>query len=76
MSDLYFNTPARRKFLRTEATELGHCDEAFRRIALAHCAIAFMLKHNGRVSQVLRAQDIAERAAAPGRRIFLQQHPD
>jgi DNA mismatch repair protein MutL len=64
VSDLYFNTPARRKFLRTEATELGHCDEAFRRIALAHPRIAFMLKHNGRVSQVLRAQDTAERAGA------------
>jgi DNA mismatch repair protein MutL len=64
VSDLYFNTPARRKFLRTEATELGHCDEVFRRIALAHPRIAFMLKHNGRVSRVLRAQDPAERAAA------------
>jgi DNA mismatch repair protein MutL len=64
VSDLYFNTPARRKFLRTEATELGHCDEAFRRIALAHPRIAFMLKHSGRVSQVLRAQDTAERAGA------------
>jgi DNA mismatch repair protein MutL len=64
VSGLYFNTPARRKFMRTEATEFGHCDEAFRRIALAHPRIAFMLKHNGRVSQVLRAQDPAERAAA------------
>jgi DNA mismatch repair protein MutL len=64
VSDLYFNTPARRKFLRTDATEFGHCDEAFRRIALAQPRIAFMLKHNGRVSHVLRSQDIAERAAA------------
>jgi DNA mismatch repair protein MutL len=64
VSDLYFNTPARRKFMRTEATEFGHCDEAFRRIALAHPRIAFMLKHNGRVSHVLRAQDPAERAGA------------
>jgi len=64
VSDLYFNTPARRKFLRTEQTEFGHCDEVFRRIALARSGIAFMLKHNGRVSHVVRAQPGAERAAA------------
>jgi len=64
VSDLYFNTPARRKFLRTEQSEFGHCDEVFRRIALARSGIAFMLKHNGRVSHVVRAQPGAERAAA------------
>jgi DNA mismatch repair protein MutL len=64
VSDLYFNTPARRKFLRTEQTEFGHCDEVFRRIALARSGIAFMLKHNGRVSHVVRAQPGPERAAA------------
>ena len=63
VADLYFNTPARRKFLRTEATEFGHCDEAFRRVALARCDVAFTLKHNGRVSRHLRAQALAERAA-------------
>ena len=64
VADLYFNTPARRKFLRTEATEFGHCDEAFRRIALARCGIAFTLKHNGRVSRHLRAQSVEERVGA------------
>ena len=64
VSDLYFNTPARRKFLRTDATEFGHCDEVFRRIALAQPRVAFMLKHNGRVSHVLRSQDVAERTDA------------
>ena len=49
MQELYFNTPARRKFLRTEATEWGHCDEAFRRIALAHPDVGFTLQHNERV---------------------------
>ncbi|HEY7240464.1 MAG TPA: DNA mismatch repair endonuclease MutL [Burkholderiales bacterium] len=63
VADLYFNTPARRKFLRTEATELAHCDEAFRRVALARCDVAFTLKHNGRVSRHARAQSLAERAA-------------
>ncbi len=49
IEELFFNTPARRKFLRTEATEWGHCEEAFRRVALAHPATAFTLQHNGRV---------------------------
>jgi len=63
VGELYFNTPARRKFLRTEATEFGHCDEAFRRVALGRCDVAFTLKHNGRVSRHLRAQTLAERSA-------------
>jgi DNA mismatch repair protein MutL len=64
VADLYFNTPARRKFLRTEATEFGHCDEMFRRVALARCGTALTLKHNGRVSRHLRVQTLRERAAA------------
>ena len=55
VEELFFNTPARRKFLRTDATEWGHCDEAFRRIALAHPVTAFTLQHNGRVTQRLTA---------------------
>jgi DNA mismatch repair protein MutL len=46
--DLYFNTPARRKFLRTEATEYSHCEEAFKRIALSASEVAMTLAHNGR----------------------------
>jgi DNA mismatch repair protein MutL len=64
VGDLYFNTPARRKFLRTESTELGHCDEVFRRIALARPQVGFALKHNGRVSRHLKAQARDERIAA------------
>jgi DNA mismatch repair protein MutL len=64
VQDLYFNTPARRKFLRTEATEFGHCDEVFRRIALARPELAFTLKHNGRVSAHLAPQPLAARAGA------------
>jgi DNA mismatch repair protein MutL len=55
VEELYFNTPARRKFLRTEATEWAHCDEAFRRIALAHPETGFTLQHNGRVQHRLVA---------------------
>jgi DNA mismatch repair protein MutL len=55
VEELYFNTPARRKFLRTEATEWAHCDEAFRRLALAHDTAAFTLTHNGRALQRLHA---------------------
>lgn len=64
VSDLYFNTPARRKFLRSEATEFGHSDDAFRRVALAHPGVAFSLKHNGRVTLHLPAADAARRTAA------------
>lgn len=48
VNDLYFNTPARRKFLKTEGTEFGHCEEAFHRVALSRPDVAFMLQHNGR----------------------------
>src|SRR5436190_8347899 len=64
VEDLYFNTPARRKFLKSEQTEFGHCDEVFRRIALAHSAVGFSLRHNGRASRHIRSQSLTERAAA------------
>jgi DNA mismatch repair protein MutL len=49
IQDLFFNTPARRKFLKTEATEYAHCAETVRRLALANPQVAFTLTHNGRV---------------------------
>jgi DNA mismatch repair protein MutL len=62
--DLYFNTPARRKFLRSESTELAHCDETFRRLALGRPDTAFTLHHNGRALLRLRPQPPAERVRA------------
>jgi len=47
--NLYFNTPARRKFLRTPATEFGHAEEMFKRISLSRPDVAMTLAHNGRV---------------------------
>ena len=60
--DLYFNTPARRKFLRSEATEYGHCEEIVRRIALARSDVSFSLSHNGRVRLHLPRQSRETRA--------------
>jgi DNA mismatch repair protein MutL len=64
VNDLYFNTPARRKFLRTEATEFGHCEDVYKRIALSRPDVAFTLRHNGRVISHLQAGDAARRIAA------------
>ncbi|MGO3004692.1 MAG: DNA mismatch repair endonuclease MutL [Halomonas sp.] len=47
--DLFFNTPARRKFLRTEKTEFAHVEEAFRRQALSRYDITWVLRHNQKV---------------------------
>ncbi len=60
--DLFFNTPARRKFLKTAATEYGHCDETLRRLALAHPECAFTLSHNGKVSRRFPVSDWQARA--------------
>ncbi|SFH26717.1 DNA mismatch repair protein MutL [Nitrosospira sp. Nsp14] len=62
--DLYFNTPARRKFLKSEATEFSHGEEAFKRIALSRCDIAFTLQHNGLVRSRLPAADARTRITA------------
>ena len=63
MRDLFFNTPARRRFLRTEKTEFNHLEEVFRRIALSEFETAFRLSHNQKVVHQLPAvQDEAGRA--------------
>ena len=53
--DLFYNTPARRKFMRTEKTEFNHIDEIVRRIALARFDVSINLTHNGKVIRQYRA---------------------
>lgn len=52
--DLFYNTPARRKFLRSEKTEFAHIEEVVKRQALSRPAVAFNLRHNGRVIHQVR----------------------
>ena len=55
--DLFFNTPARRKFLRTDKTEFSHLEEIVKRLALSRFDVAFSLKHNQKVIHSLRPAD-------------------
>lgn len=63
VNDLYYNTPARRKFLKTENTEFSHCEEAFKRIALSRPQTTMLLQHNGRVIDRLIAGEPSKRFA-------------
>jgi len=53
--DLFFNTPARRKFLRTEKTEFSRIEDVLKRLALSRFELSFSLKNNGRVVHSWRA---------------------
>ncbi len=55
VADLFYNTPARRKFLKSERTETGHVSDAVRRLALAHGDVAFELRHGQRALERLPA---------------------
>ncbi|MBF1165882.1 MAG: DNA mismatch repair endonuclease MutL [Dechloromonas agitata] len=63
MRDLYFNTPARRKFLKSESTEFAHCADAVRRLALTRPDVAISLTHNGRSLFQLAPADAGRRIA-------------
>ncbi len=63
MRDLYYNTPARRKFLKAEGTEFAHCADAVKRLALTRPDVAFSLTHNGRTLFQLAPADSARRIA-------------
>ena len=64
VEELYFNTPARRKFLKSEATEFGRCEEVFSRMALSRPDVAFSLSHNGRRVAHYAPEALDRRAAS------------
>ena len=64
VSDLFFATPARRKFLKSPRVEADHAESAVRRLAFAAPGVAFRLESDGRVAFDLPAQDRAARVAA------------
>ncbi|MCG9076981.1 DNA mismatch repair endonuclease MutL [Laribacter hongkongensis] len=72
VADLYFNTPARRKFLKSESTEYGHCAQVVERLALAHPYTGFVLKHNGKTTLNRPAETLAERVGALLGKNFLE----
>ncbi len=59
--ELFFSTPARRKFLKTEATELAHCVEAVRRHALTRPDVSFAIWHEGKLVQQWRKATLTQR---------------
>lgn len=66
--DLFYNTPARRKFLKTERTEFGHIDSLIKRIALSRFDVGFVLRHNQKeIISLAQAVTDAERAARVSR---------
>ena len=70
VEDLFYNTPARRKFLRAERTEFNHVDQLLRRFALARFDVAFELEHNGRSVSALPPADQRESEELRLRRVM------
>ena len=71
--DLFYNTPARRRFLKTEKTEFMHIEEFVRRIALARPDISFNLQHNGKLIKQYRASALEKRVELVCGRTFVQK---
>ena len=71
--ELFFSTPARRKFLKTDATELAHCIEAVRRHALTRPDVAFTVWHEGKLAQQWRRGDLETRLRDVLGADFMQQ---
>ena len=69
VKELFYSTPARRKFLKTDATELAHCIEAVRRHALARPDVGFAIWHEGKLIEQWRKCDHADPAAALDQRL-------
>jgi len=63
VKELFFSTPARRKFLKSDTTELAHCVEAVRRHALARCDVGFAVWHEGRLIEQWRPASLEQRLA-------------
>lgn len=64
VNNLYHNIPARKKFLKADTTEYGHCKNVFERIALSNPQISFELKHNNKVIYELKQQSLLDRIHA------------
>ena len=75
VADIFYNTPARRKFLRTEKTEYQHIEDVIKHIALSRPDVAFVLRHNGKVTKRFTAvgeDQLASRVGQVCGQAFLQ----
>ncbi len=71
--DLFYNTPARRRFLKTDKTEFMHIEEFVRRIALARPDVTFNLQHNGKLVKQYRQSPLEKRVELVCGRAFVQK---
>ncbi|MGK0459872.1 MAG: DNA mismatch repair protein MutL [Candidatus Azotimanducaceae bacterium] len=76
VKDLFFNTPARRKFLRTEKTEFQKIEDVVRKVSLSHPAVSLTINHNGKVSRqypaAASAQELDRRVASVFGKAFVE----